>query len=400
MTRISTIESLQGTLSNLQTLQAKTFEAQERLTTMMRVSKASDDPAAAARAERARAVMMRNESTQRSVDASTNAMTLAESALGEAMELIQQARELAVQAGNASYTDAERRNLATQLREIRLQLMGVANRTDGGDGYIFSGQGAPGAPFVDAPGGVRYTGSGGTMAVSGGSEPLPLTLDGGFTWLSASTGNGVFETSNVNSSTAWIDEGTVSDPSNLNEPYTIDFYDDNGTTRYTVSRGDGTTAVDGAYVDGQAIEIDGLTVTINGSPQVGDQFGIAQSEADLSVFDAMDALIGVLDAPADQPRSDAEVTQAVQQGLRDLDQVMFHMEGTRGLVGETLNRLEGFTTRLADSDLAAETARSNAEDLDMAKGITEFETLQTTYSAALQSYSMVQRLSLFDYIQG
>lgn len=400
MTRISTIESLQGTLSNLQTLQAKTFEAQERLTTMMRVSKASDDPAAAARAERARAVMMRNESTQRSVDASTNAMTLAESALGEAMELIQQARELAVQAGNASYTDAERRNLATQLREIRLQLMGVANRTDGGDGYIFSGQGAPGAPFVDAPGGVRYTGSGGTMAVSGGSEPLPLTLDGGFTWLSASTGNGVFETSNVNSSTAWIDEGTVSDPSNLNEPYTIDFYDDNGTTRYTVTRGDGTTAVDGAYVDGQAIEIDGLTVTINGSPQVGDQFGIAQSEADLSVFDAMDALIGVLDAPADQPRSDAEVTQAVQQGLRDLDQVMFHMEGSRGLVGETLNRLEGFTTRLADSTLAAETARSNAEDLDMTKGITEFETLQTTYSAALQSYSMVQRLSLFDYIQG
>lgn len=400
MTRISTIESLQGTLSNLQTLQAKTFEAQERLTTMMRVSKASDDPAAAARAERARAVMMRNESTQRSVDASTNAMTLAESALSEAMELIQQARELAVQAGNASYTDAERRNLATQLREIRLQLMGVANRTDGGDGYIFSGQGAPGAPFVDAPGGVRYTGSGGTMAVSGGSEPLPLTLDGGFTWLSASTGNGVFETSNVNSSTAWIDEGTVSDPSNLNEPYTIDFYDDNGTTRYTVTRGDGTTAVDGAYVDGQAIEIDGLTVTINGSPQVGDQFGITQSEADLSVFDAMDALISVLDAPADQPRSDAEVTQAVQQGLRDLDQVMFHMEGSRGLVGETLNRLEGFTTRLADSTLAAETARSNAEDLDMTKGITEFETLQVTYSAALESYSMVQRLSLFDYIQG
>lgn len=400
MTRISTIESLQGTLSNLQSLQAKTFEAQERLTTMMRVSKASDDPAAAARAERARAVIMRNEATQGSVDVSTNAMTLAERAMSEAMELIQQARELTVQAGNASYTDAERRNLATQLREIRLQLMGVANRTDGGDGYIFSGQGAPGAPFVDAPGGVRYTGSGGTMSVSGGSEPLPLTLDGGFTWLSASTGNGVFETSNVNSSTAWIDEGTVSDPSNLNEPYTIDFYDDNGTTRYTVSRGDGTTAVDGAYVDGQAIEIDGLTVTINGSPQVGDQFGIAQSEADLSVFDAMDALIGVLDAPADQPRSDAEVTQAVQQGLRDLDQVMFHMEGTRGLVGETLNRLEGFTTRLADSDLAAETARSNAEDLDMTKGITEFETLQTTYSAALESYSMVQRLSLFDYIQG
>lgn len=400
MTRISTIESLQGTLSNLQSLQAKTFEAQERLTTMMRVSKASDDPAAAARAERARAVMMRNDSTQRSVDASINAMTLAESALSEAMELIQQARELSVQAGNASYTDAERRNLATQLREIRLQLMGVANRSDGGDGYVFSGQGAPGAPFVDAPGGVRYTGSGGTMAVSGGSEPLPLTLDGGFTWLSASSGNGVFETSNINSSTAWIDEGTVSDPSNLNEPYTVEFYDDNGTTRYLVTRGDGTTAVDGAYVDGQAIEIDGLTVTINGSPQVGDQFGIAQSEADLSVFDAMDALINVLDAPADQPRSDAEVTQAVQQGLRDLDQVMFHMEGSRGLVGETLNRLDGFTARLASSTLAAETMRSNAEDLDMIEGITEFETLQTTYSAALESYSIVQRLSLFDYIQG
>ncbi|MEY8875468.1 MAG: flagellar hook-associated protein 3, partial [Leptothrix sp. (in: b-proteobacteria)] len=48
--------------------------------------------------------------------------------------------------------------------------------------------------------------------------------------------------------------------------------------------------------------------------------------------------------------------------------------------------------------LSAKTTRSNAEDLDMVQAISDFSNKQTGYQAALQSYSMVQKLSLFNYI--
>jgi flagellar hook-associated protein 3 FlgL len=176
MMRTSSLNSYATALANLQRRQSEMSDAQSRLTSGLRVMHASDDPTAAARAERARALMQRAESTQRAVDASHNSMTLTESALADAGELMQQARELITAAGNASYSDAERADVANQLSEIRKQLMGIANRSDGAGGYVFSGQGAGRPPFLERPGGVDYVGTGGAVRVAS-EEPLPLTLD-------------------------------------------------------------------------------------------------------------------------------------------------------------------------------------------------------------------------------
>ena len=169
--------------------------------------------------------MQRTDSTQRALDASRNSMQLTESALSDAGDLLQQARELVVSAGNASYTDAERADVANQLTAIRNQLLGVANRADGTGGYVFAGQGASQPPYIDRPGGVDYVGTGGAVRVAS-DEPLPLTLDGNATWLTASTGNGVFETRVGSSQSAWIDTGRVTDPEALTgASYSIQFND-------------------------------------------------------------------------------------------------------------------------------------------------------------------------------
>ena len=200
--RTSSYLAYAASITNLQKRQTELTDAQQRLTSGLRVMRASDDPTAAARAERARALIQRSESTQRAVDASRSTMTLTESALADAGELIPQARELVVAAGNASYSDAERADVAKQIDAIRKQLLSVANRSDGSGGYVFSGQGAGRPPFLERPGGVDYVGTGGAVRVAS-DEPLPLTLDGGEVWLSASSGNGAFETRNVDSANAW-----------------------------------------------------------------------------------------------------------------------------------------------------------------------------------------------------
>ncbi|HJV67972.1 flagellar hook-associated protein FlgL [Ideonella sp.] len=397
MLRTSTFLAYASSIANLQRRQGDMTDAQQRLTSGLRVLHASDDPTAAARAERARALMQRAESTQRAVDASRNSMTLTESALANAGELMQQARELIVSAGDASYSDAERADLANQLAEIRKQLMGVANRSDGAGGYVFSGQGSGRPPFLDRPGGVDYVGTGGAVRVAS-DEPLPLTLDGGEVWLKSPSGNGVFETRNVNSAGAWVDAGRVTAPDQITgSTYSINFTVSGGTTSYSILKDGVATAVSGApYVSGQAIEIDGMAVAVSGNPADGDSFEMAPSADDLSVFDALDRVVSELKTPS---RTGAQVTQTVQNGLRDIDSLSDHLQSTRSMTGEILNRIDGVAGRLDDLKLFGESTRSDAEDLDMVQAISDFQNQQTGYEAALQTYSTMQRMSLFDYIK-
>jgi flagellar hook-associated protein 3 FlgL len=129
--RISTANSFDASVDSLVKRQTALATAQEQLTTGKRVNRASDDPAAAARAERALATEMHTDAVQRAVNASQNAMQLSESALGDAGDLLQQIREAMVASGNGSYSDNERRAQADKIAGLRTQLLAVANRQDG-----------------------------------------------------------------------------------------------------------------------------------------------------------------------------------------------------------------------------------------------------------------------------
>lgn len=395
--RISTLRVTEAGIETLQKRQVEMAEAQERLTSGKRVLKASDDPAAAARAERALAGQMRAETSQRAVDASRTAMSLSETAMGDALELLQQAREAMVAAGNASYSDQERSNLAEKVRAIRNQLLTVANRTDGAGSFLFGGQGATTQPFVDAPGGVDYRGISGERRTEAGTD-LPLTVNGDGVFMTARTGNGVFETSaGAGVTSAWIDNGQVSDPAALTgSTYTLQFSVAGATTTYAVLENGLPTAVTAApYVSGQDVTVDGMTFRVTGSPANGDSFTVQPSAATLSIFDTLDRAVTQLAAGG---RTTAQIAQGNTDALRDIDQSMAQMQGARAVAGEMLSRIEGETSRLADQKLAKQTERSDAEDLDMTEAISRFQNMQTGYDAALKSYSMVQRLSLFDYL--
>jgi flagellar hook-associated protein 3 FlgL len=393
--RISTSNAYDSALNNLMSRQDHLTQTQEQMTSGKRVVKASDDPAAAARAERARALSERTTASERAVDASANAMTLTESALGDASELLQQARELLVSAGDASYSDAERASKASAIKAIRDQLFAVANRPDGQGGFVFSGQGSGGAPFLDKPGGVVFQGVGGSVNVAT-DEPLPLTLDGGSVWLSANTGNGVFVTKNTNSSTAWIDAGRVTSPGQItNSTYDIQFANTGGTPTYSVVKDGSTLSTGNAFASGQTITVDGMSFAISGTPADGDDFQMTPSAKSLSVFDALDDAAAALSTP---DQGGPKVQQAVQDSLRNIDQCNSAISSARSFAGTTLQRLDGVKGRLDATELSAQTSRSNAEDLDMVKALSSFNAQQTGYQAALQSYATIQKLSLFNYL--
>lgn len=396
MMRIATSHAYDLTIDRLAQRQRELVDTQAHISANRRVLRASDDPVAAARAERALATQARSEAGLRSVEASRNAMTQAEGALGEATELLQRARETLLAAGDASYDDSQRLALAAQIRDVRAQLLAVANRGDGAGGYLFGGQGSSAPPFVDGAGGVRYVGTSG-MAMAG--PGLPMTLDGAATWLMASSGNGVFETRPAGvAGSAWIDAGRVIDAGALTgSDYRIEFSVAGGATTYTVyENGTPAALVDQPYVAGQSIEFDGMALTIKGTPAAGDAFDIVPASASLSVFDVLDRAAADLETPL---RSAGQISQSNASGLRDIDALLARIGVMRAGAGEAIAAIDGAQGRLEESSLQAQIERSAAEDLDLVTALSDLQTQQTAYDTALQAYASVQRLSLFDYIR-
>ncbi|MGZ5237618.1 MAG: flagellar hook-associated protein FlgL [Caldimonas sp.] len=397
--RISTANAFDAGIDSLTRRQSELSDLQDQMTSGKRVAKASDDPAAAARAERALASISRTEASQRAVDASKVVMTQTESALGTAGDLMQSARELMVSGGNATYGDSDRAALAAQLKSIRDQLFTVANANDGAGTYLFGGQGATQKPFVDAPGGVQYAATGG-QSLTGSGTDLPLTSDGQASWLSARTGNGVFVTSaSPGVANATIDSGIVADPSALTGAnYALNFSVSGGLTTYAITQNGLPTAVTAApYVSGQAITVGGMTVTVSGAPAAGDQFQIVPSTPTLSVFATLDQAIARLQTAG---RTTSQIAQATSENLRNVDSVMGNLQTARAAAGAVLNRIDSVSGQLNTQKLASTSERSNAEDVDMVHAISDFQNKQSGYDAALKSYAMVQRLSLFQYVNG
>jgi flagellar hook-associated protein 3 FlgL len=162
---------------------------------------------------------------------------------------------------------------------------------------------------------------------------------------------------------------------------------------------DGATGVtyQGASGDTLVASNESLSTTLDGDHTWLQAPAAVSGDPPLSLFSVIDTVITNLSAPG---VTDAQVTSTVQTGLRDLDATNDHLLSVRARTGEALNRMDSVELRIADAKLAAQSERSNAEDLDMVQAISDFQGRQTGYDAALKAYSLVQRMSLFNYIGG
>ncbi len=169
--------------------QSKLLRAQEELSSGRKVLVASDDPMAAADAERARSQLRRIDVQRRMDDFARNMLGQAEVTLSRVTDLYQSLREGFVQAGNGSLAAGDRVLLATQFRGYREELLTLANRSDAAGGYVFGGQGSAGAPF--APGApVSYLAQAGEQQV-GLDASVPTSLDGRAAFMTVQTASGM-----------------------------------------------------------------------------------------------------------------------------------------------------------------------------------------------------------------
>jgi flagellar hook-associated protein 3 FlgL len=394
--RIATANTYDNALEQLYKRQSDLSQQQEKIGTGQRVNRPSDDPVAAAQAERVMTRLARIDVDQRALESQRAALATAESALGEASTLVQGSRDLVISALNAGYSPRDRATIANQIASLRDQLFALSNRTDSNGISLFGGLGSSGAPFADTPPGVSFQATAGQRAAT--ATALPGAMDGQAIWMDVPTGNGVFKVSlgSTNTGTAWSDAGSVVTPSaQTGNSYSVTFSVVNGVTTYDVVDTTAATTVSTAqpYRDGAPILFDGLSVVVNGAPANGDTISVAPS-VQTNVFKVLDdAIASISNAPGGN-----KLTQTVNLALVEIDAALARMQSARGQAGEWLNRADTITNTQGARALSLEEDRSRAVDLDMAKGISDFNRFQTGYQAALQSYAQIQKLTLFNFI--
>jgi flagellar hook-associated protein 3 FlgL len=154
-------------LADLERNQSQLQTAQSQVSSGLRVSKPSDDPAAIAEILQTQAAISRNTQIQTNLGSVKTEVDTADSVLQTAVQAVENAISLAAQGTGTTATADVRATLAQQVSGLQQTLVGISATTVNGR-YIFSGDQDNQAPYqLDAsqPNGVKQTVTGAATRV-------------------------------------------------------------------------------------------------------------------------------------------------------------------------------------------------------------------------------------------
>jgi flagellar hook-associated protein 3 FlgL len=349
------------------------------------------------------------EQYQRNITQAQSRNSLQETLFGNAEDLMQELRQLFIQANNGTLSNDDLMALGKQAENSQSQLLDIANSKDETGGYIFAGFQTETEPFVlKANNSVDYLGDSGIRQVQIAQNIMVETNQSGDeAFEKVSNPIGDFSPNYVvNNSGIQVKSAVIADPSQydpVTNPPGYDFIfsgvapssdltilDANGTTVYPTT----------TFTPGQTIAFPvaspGVEVQINGNPLPSDQFTLTP-EKNISIFDAVKKAVDWINTP----KTSANVTQRsvdYEETLNQLDKALDHMISRRTEAGVRLQLLETQESNHLDRELNLAKGQSNLEDIDFAKAVSTFEQSQVALQAAQQTFVQIKGLSLFNYI--
>ncbi len=187
LTRMPNLLRTQLSLSSLNRTNLDLFRINEQLSTGRAISRVSQDSVRAALITTLDSDLERADQLRRNLNVADSSLATIDQALGEATDLLLEAKSIGLEQVGSLTTDEERKALAQVVNSMITGLAGIANRTSQ-VGYVFAGS-TPGGPAVEAFGsGYRYLGSGGGLLTDlGPAGDIPVTLGAGSVIGSASS---------------------------------------------------------------------------------------------------------------------------------------------------------------------------------------------------------------------
>lgn len=471
--RVSTSYIYDSGTASMQRRISDALRLQQQLASQRRMLTPSDDPVAAAQALEVTQSMSINSLYLKNQDNAGDILAVGESNLTSAHTLLQSMYTSMVRLGDGALADADRRTIATELREGFKQLMGIANETDGLGNYLFAGYSGNTQPFVgDIENGVSFVGDGGGRSLQvSASRSLQVGESGLDVFMRVPNKSVPFlaEAATGNAGTGVVYAPTVTNPTQWHVPantqiYNIEFtaantyditdYQGNpvagftglpftpaeidlpdatqlnltstpvlgatySTPNYDVVFDNPSIAAVGSYsytvFDKQGKPVSGFQnlnytpvsialpnggqVSMAGAPDVGDVFNINPAGT-TDVFSVLSSLVLAAERP--YQRTDtatrAEFDQQLAHALSNIQSSMDNILKYQSNYGARMKEAEDLKSAGSDRNLQYSTTLSRLEDVDLTQAITDLTKTETALTAAQQSFSMISKLSLFNYI--
>ncbi|HBM28716.1 flagellar hook-associated protein FlgL [Halomonas meridiana] len=413
--RVSTVTMYEQSTASINRQQNDFLKVGQQVASGRRVVNPSDDPQAASRAvgvDQSKAITQQYEDSRVSA---RNSLAQTESILNSISDAVTSAKTLLIQASSDTLSDVDRESIASELKGVYETMIGQANATDGNGRYIFGGYKDDAPPFVkSAAGNVQYNGDTNARAQRvDASRLMPVTENGATIFQGVPSGAGYIakaESANQGSVTFSGPQVTnVNDP-DYGESFRVLFDEDGGgNPTYTVEQFDGAAWQPVAGLENQAydesageqVSFGGVSLTLKGAPEVGDEILVAQPGSDqlsADLFQTMEAAIRVLETPAENGTQKAALRNTLNTSMRELDNSLDNVLTVRASAGARLNELDVIDAVGSNRMLNYEQTLSDLVDLDYADAISEYSLRQVGLQAAQKAFVDIKGMSLFDFM--
>lgn len=401
--RISTSMIFDKGAASIQQQSASLTHLAQQVASGKRILTPADDPVGAARAldlTQAKGINAQYATNQGYADDQLN---LVESKLVGVGDILQYARERAVQAGSGTLNAEDRGFIAADMRSQFDALMALANTRDANNEYMFGGYRSQAQPFTGNLSGVSYEGDQGvrTLQVSS-SRFMPVSFAGSEVFeggVVTEDGVGVFTSAGATEKLSVSFAPPQLDSSNSGKRYEISYdsalpgynvveYRPGNPSPVLVTRDPDTTNVNGEL----ELNFNGLTVTVKDPSSGGEKFEVIVPSA--NVFDNFALFIDGLERPGA-----GGVAANTEFALQNFDAGLESVLKVRAQVGSQMVEVEQLQNIGSDLDIQYAATLSSLQDLDYAEALTDLNLRQTLLQAAQQSFMRVSGLSLFNYLQ-
>jgi flagellar hook-associated protein 3 FlgL len=407
--RISTLQIYQQGIEAFGKQQTKLSHLQQQISSGVRITKPSDDPAASARVLQLEQTVSLYEQYNVNVTLAENRLKLEETILDSVENIFFRIKELSIQANGPANDASALRAIAAEVEERYKELLNLANAQDGTGNHLFGGFQSKNPPFVDTLSGairhVEFQGDQGQRSFQI-SETRQIVADdsGSKIFMAVPSSVGLNETSSDSLGTgpasgllapAVIFDALAYDASSKgpfeirfnNPPTTYDVVDSNAPVPALIS---GAT-----YVDSAPIEFEGVRTSITGTPAAGDVYTISPGQY-RDVFATVRSIVETLN---DGGLSGAQRVANIGQAQLDLEAFFTNVLEIRTSIGGRLNALETqFDDNIAYTVTTRETL-STLRDTDLAEAISQLTVEQTTLDAAQAVFARISSSSLFNFIR-
>jgi flagellar hook-associated protein 3 FlgL len=388
---------------------------QSKIAQHSRVRELSDDPMAASHAVRAVSYLARLSRFEQNAKAAENHYNHVDGFLGEANDILQKIRELAVKGANGIYTKDDTAMMGMEVNELLKELVSIANATGADGNYLFAGDKAKSEPFRIMEGTVEGIGEASPLHVeyrgSGAGRRSEIS-DRRFSDLDISGGE-VFwaEKMQVASTTDASEYQVQADTSIFVDGTEIKLFVGDNVNTIAAKINDSAAPVK-AFLDVQTrgLTLEGtdahlITMEDAADSTVLRDLGLIRGpsfqgapnwneSARVTGGSIFDVAIGLRDALL---RGDHSYTGG--QGLGGIDMALENLNTRRNVMGSRSERVQVAQQRLADEVLNTTENIDNEVGLDLASAALEMGMMDLAHKAALQTAAKILPPTLLDFLR-